>query len=172
MTETRRDAALKDEADRYYRVIDEMAQLRRSGEWRALAELTKREKGTFLGWIGYTLQEFGEIPAASPFLSIGLRALAVTGESQNIEVLARTVRAHPSLGAWIPEVESAEVDLRVCAAVVGLLKGDPGILQTDVKEQVNYLEPRDFSWLMAHLEEAGTIRREKVGRTYRLHPAN
>lgn len=109
----------------------------------------------------------GSIPAidtAGPMM-------AVMGDSDGIEELRAAVAAIPDLADWTPAVEQAERDFHLVELILSAVAGSPGLKQSKLKHATQSEDGRRLGTLARWLEEAGNLKRVRVGNTNELYPA-
>jgi hypothetical protein len=136
------------------------------------ARLARENLQYIPAFVRSTKRSFGSFDITSiPALEVGGTMLALVGDDEGLDEMRRIVASSRALEPWAYEVEEHEENRKLFAAILEAVRQNPGCRQTNVKSLVGMEDGRRVSTLIAWLEKAGRITREKQGKTYAVWPA-
>ena len=96
------------------------------------------------------------------------RALVDEDDSPGIEPDAET--AAPEPGPVVDETDAPLEEVGLKGRIMLAVEGSPGLAQTELYAKLPDEDRRELQKLLRELDQAGSLRREKKGSSYRLYP--
>lgn len=108
--------------------------------------------------------DIGTIPA----IDVGCRYWAALGDYDKLLIMKEAVENKKELHKWIPYIETAFSDAELAKRIKQFLLDNPGALQNTLSKNLN-VSGRDTSRIIKTLEKIGLVRRESIGKTYKIY---
>ena len=156
-------------SNRYFELLQELQERKKARDWEGVRDVTLRTLTIFPGFVSEMTGPNGYgLPPNIPMFYVGARAMALTGDDEGLQELAKAAGLHPDLKDFEVVVEEAVRDRHYVSAIVGLIRKEPGVLQTDISERIGAEDARGIASLLRQMEEGRLIGRTKTKRTYAL----
>lgn len=111
-------------------------------------------------------------PPSIPALYEGGIALAIENDTEGLAELRALIETVPAFHDRIGLAEAHESDRLLCRAIEVAVAEAPGMLQSKLKLHLGAPDGARVSRMVAYLEKAGRLRREKDGKNIRLLPVS
>jgi hypothetical protein len=158
----------KAEVDQYYREMDLIGSLRKRGMTAEALQVALANLARVHALVAWTIRDYGSFDLNSIWpIEDGADIAVILGDSAALRRIGSVVESMPELARWQEWVDVAEQDLQLVRAIRQLVLDEPGVIQSSLGKRIG-IETRRASEFSYQLEQAGLLRREKSGRSYKL----
>jgi hypothetical protein len=156
-------------ADRYFDQIFMADELRKDGRpVEALASAIQTLE-LLPNLIEEWVREYGRFDIKCiPPIETGCILAALLDDEHALQAISGVVDQYMELEPWRRVVAAGWEDLQVVRAIRGWLGSRPGTVQSDLGKDLGR-DGRSVARLVHYMSQAGQLRREKEGRSYRLY---
>ena len=153
----------------YFDTVFQMYAAVSNRDYERAAQLVRENLTYIPGWVEETLSQQDSFNIASiPTLEQGGTVLALVGDDEGLSSMRDLIYSIPHLARWVGKIRGHQNDLELFKAIEKAVQDNPNCLQTEVKNLVGEEDSRHVSDLIAYLEKAGRIIRNREGRASRL----
>ena len=153
----------------YFELLQELQARKKARDWEGVRDIALRTLDLFPRFVSEMTGPKGYgLPPSIPMFHDGARGMAITGDDEGLQRLAKAATLHPALDDFKGVVEEAMRDRQHVSAIMDLIRDEPGVLQTEVSKRIGAQDARRVATLLRHMEEGGLIRRTKEKRSHAL----
>lgn len=152
----------------YYGHLERLTEAISSKDYQEAAAATRASLPLLRAWLEDPRADGQRIEIRIPALGQGGTMLAIRGDMEGLVEMRRLVSDFGYLEGSRQEVEEHFTDMELFGRIREVIRAKPGVLQNRMKAELGIEDGRRASRLIAYLEKAGEIRREKSGKTYEL----
>jgi hypothetical protein len=153
----------------YFDLLQELQARKKTRDWEGVRDVAHRTLDLFPRFVSEMTGPKGYgLPPSIPMFPDGARGMAIMGDDEGLERLAKAATLHPALDDFKGVVEEAMLDRQHVSAIMDLIGDEPGVLQTEVSMRIGAEDARRVATLLRHMEEGGLIRRTKEKRSHSL----
>lgn len=159
--------------DRYFELLNVITTSKADSDY-AKAIRAARDTFPILAQVVREMKrDWGELVLGSvPAIDTAGSMMAVVGDRDGIAEMRAAVTAIADLAEWVPAIEETERDADLVERILAVVADTPGFKQNRLKAATDAPDGRRLSTLARWLEDAGRLKRVRVGSTYELYPGS
>ena len=157
---------------RYFELMGPLQGAISAGSYDEAARIVGETLDVVERWLQEDVGEYGRFLVSSiPVFEKGGRVLAYLGRDRELARMLTIVERHAEFAPWQEMVAEHRADQVRFARILEIVARQPGTLQTDMKDLLGEDHGGHVATLIAFLEKAGRINRQRSGKSYKLLPA-
>lgn len=159
----------RNEIHEYYEFMRAMQEAEKKRDFRKMFYYVEKTILVLHKFVENTKRAYGSFDIVSiPVIEIACRYWAVLGERDKLQKLKKVLEEKKELGNWTQSIHVALHDADLADRIQTYLKEKPGALQNQIGKALN-VSGRDTARIIGTLDKLGKVRREQVGKTYKLY---
>lgn len=159
------------DSKKYFELMGTIFQEKKKGNFSSALEACRKSLQHLPG----ALKDFsdgkgGVIVSSIPAIQEGFDFAAILQNRGALNEIKSLVGSVPELEGWTGLIEEAEEEFRLVPRIIEVIQKNPGIRQDKIKYEMEYVNGRKIATLIARMEKASLLRRERTKKALIVYP--